>query len=142
MSGIIELSTLKIIGLRGAVKKFKSKWPSIISFGRVVSERKIGKTTSTYERFFLTSLSDENEFAESVRSHWKIENNLHWQLDVTFREDYCRARIGHAAENLAIIRRLALNLLKKETKEKKSIRRKQLLCNWNKDYLLQVTMGI
>ena len=139
---LIELSTLKIIGLRGAVKKFKSKWPSIISFGRVVSERKIGKTTSTYERFFLTSLSDENEFAESVRSHWKIENNLHWQLDVTFREDYCRARIGHAAENLAIIRRLALNLLKKETKEKKSIRRKQLLCNWNKNYLLQVTMGI
>jgi predicted transposase YbfD/YdcC len=139
---LLELDSLNIIGLQGAVKKFNSKWPNIASFGRVISERKIGKEITKYERFFLTSLKDENEFAESVRSHWKIENSLHWQLDVTFREDYCRARMGHAAENLAIIRRLALNLLKQDTSEKKSIRRKQLLCNWNKNYLLQITMGI
>jgi predicted transposase YbfD/YdcC len=139
---LLELDSLNIIGLQGAVKKFNTKWPSIISFGRVISERKVGKEMTKCERFFLTSLRDEKEFAESVRSHWKIENSLHWQMDVTFREDYCRARIGHAAENLAIIRRLALNLLKKDTSEKKSIRRKQLLCNWNKNYLLQVTMGI
>lgn len=139
---LLELNDLKIIGLQAAVKKFNGKWPSIISFGRVISERKIGKEITRYERFFLTTLSDENEFAESVRSHWKIENSLHWQMDVTFREDYCRARIGYAAENLAIIRRLALNLLKRDVSEKKSIRRKQLLCNWNKDYLLHITMGI
>lgn len=139
---LLELDSLKIIGLRSAIKKFNKKWPSITSFGRVISERKIGKEVTIHERFFLTSLKDENEFAESVRSHWKVENSLHWQLDVTFREDFCRARIGHAAENLAIIRRLALNLLKKDISEKKSIRRKQLLCNWNKSYLLQVTMGI
>ena len=139
---LLELNSLKIIGLRGAVKKFQKKWPSIISFGKVISERKTGKEIQIHERYFLTSLNDENEFAESVRSHWKIENNLHWQLDVTFREDFCRSRIGYASDNLAIIRRLALNLLKKDLSEKKSIRRKQLLCNWNKDYLLHVTMGI
>lgn len=139
---LLDLRALKIIGLDQAVKKFQKKWPSVTSFGRVVAERKKGKETSIHERFFLSSLSDENEFAESVRSHWKVENNLHWQLDVTFREDYCRARLGYAAENLAIIRRLALSLLKKEITQKKSIRRKQLLCNWNKNYLLQVMMGI
>lgn len=139
---LLKLDSLKIIGLQAAVKKFNTKWPSIISFGRVVSERKTAKETTKFERFFLTTLSDEHEFSESVRSHWKVENSLHWQLDVTFREDHCRVRIGHAAENLAIIRRLALNLLKKDLSQKKSIRRKQLLCNWNKNYLLQVTMGI
>lgn len=139
---LLELSSLKIIGLRRAIKKFQDKWPSIRSLGKVISERKIGKEIQTHVRYFLTSLNDQNEFAEAVRSHWKIENNLHWQLDVTFREDFCRSRIGYASDNLAIIRRLALNLLKKDVSEKKSIRRKQLLCNWNKNYLLQVTMGI
>lgn len=142
MFELLSLNSLNVIGLNSAIKKFKAKWPSIVSFGKVTSERKVGQETGTSERFFLTSLTDVNEFADSVRSHWKIENNLHWQLDVTFREDYCRARIGYAAENLAIIRRLALNLLKQDRTEKKSIRRKQLLCNWNKNFLLQVTLGI
>ena len=139
---LLSLESLDVIGLNQAIKKIKTKWPSIVSFGRVTSERKVNKVTTTSERFFLTSLINENEFAESVRSHWKIENALHWQLDVTFREDHSRARMGFAADNLAIIRRLALNLLKQDLKEKKSIRRKQLLCNWNKDYLIQIIQGI
>jgi hypothetical protein len=61
---------------------------------------------------------------------------------VTFREDYCRVRIGHASANLGLIRRLALNLLKQEIESKKSIRRKQLLCNFDKNYLLKIITGI
>ncbi len=138
----LVLKDFKIAGMSKSYSKFKEKWPSILSLGKVTSEVKKGKETSVYERFYLTSLCDENEFAESVRAHWGIENSLHWQMDVTFREDHCRVRIGHAAENLAIIRRLSLNLLKKEVLSKKSIRRKQLLCNWSKDYLLQIIKGI
>lgn len=108
--------------------------------GNIITIDAGGATTTIIGK--IAEKGGENEFAESVRSHWKIENNLHWQLDVTFREDFCRSRIGYASDNLAIIRRLALNLLKKDLSEKKSIRRKQLLCNWNKDYLLHVTMGI
>lgn len=139
---LLTLDNIKSDELKKEIEKFKAKWPSIISLGRVVSEVFKGKEYSFDERYFLTSLSDEKEFSESARAHWGVENSLHWQMDVTFREDYCRVRIGHASANLGLIRRLALNLLKNETQSKKSIRRKQLLCNFDKNYLLKILMGI
>lgn len=139
---LLVLSSLNIAELNPAIAKFNKKLPSILSFGRVTSEIKKGTVTTIYERFFLTSLTNEMEFAESAREHWNVENTLHWQLDVTFREDDCRVRMGYAADNLGLIRRLALSLLKKETISKKSIRRKQNACNWDKDYLLQILQGI
>lgn len=139
---LLVLSSINIAELNPAIAKFNKKLPSILSFGRVISEIKKGNVTTIYERFFLTSLTNEKEFAESAREHWNVENTLHWQLDVTFREDDCRVRMGFAADNLGLIRRLALSLLKKETISKKSIRRKQNACNWDKDYLLKILKGI
>jgi len=73
-----------------------------------------------------------------VRRHWGIENSLHWVLDVTFREDHYRARKLNAAHNLAIVRHLALDLLKAETKSKKSINKKRKRCAYDPDYILEV----
>jgi len=71
-----------------------------------------------------------------VRRHWTIENQLHWCLDVAFDEDHCRVRQGHAAENLARLNRMALNLLKQENTCKRGLAAKRLRCGWNPDYLL------
>ena len=77
------------------------------------------------------------DFARAVRGHWAIENKLHWVLDVIFGEDQSRTRAGYAAQNLATLRRLALNLLKRE-KKKRSIKGKQLDAGWDNAYLLKV----
>jgi len=92
--------------------------------------------------YFLSSLAvDVQTFARAVRSHWGVENKVHWIMDVCFREDQSRARAGYAAENLATLRRLALNLLKQEKSKKRGIRGKQLDASWNHAYLLRL-LGI
>ena len=73
-----------------------------------------------------------------VRKHWDIEINLHWSLDVSFREDYSRVRAGHASENLATIRRIALNLLKQENTLSAGITRKRKRAGWENSYLLTI----
>ncbi len=78
----------------------------------------------------------------AARSHWNIENKLHWQLDVSFNEDRCRVRNSYAGENLAVIRQLALNLLKQEKSTKRSVRGKMLLSGWENNYLSKVITGI
>jgi hypothetical protein len=80
----------------------------------------------------------QETFARAVRGHWGVENNLHWIMDVGFREDQSRARTGYAAENLATLRRLALNLLKREKTKKRGIRAKQLNAGWDHAYLLRL----
>ena len=80
-------------------------------------------------------------FARAVRGHWNIENKVHWVMDVCFGEDQSRARSGHAAENLATLRRLALNLLKRENKKKRSLKGKMLNASWDHAYL-QRLLGI
>ncbi len=71
-------------------------------------------------------------------AHWGIENNLHWQLDVTFGEDQCRLRKGHSDANFSILRRTALSLLKNESTAKVGIKNKRLMAGWNEDYLSKV----
>ncbi len=73
-----------------------------------------------------------------VRGHWGIENKLHWSLDMTFREDTLRNRIGHSAENFSLIRRLALNLLRREKTCKASLKSKRLQAGLREDYLVRV----
>jgi predicted transposase YbfD/YdcC len=116
-----------------------AKWEGLRSVGMVEAIREIGGKKTVERRYFLSSLPlDAPLFARAVRGHWGVENKLHWVLDVHFREDQSRARAGFAAENLATLRRLALNLLKREKTKQRGIKGKQLNASWNHAYLLQL----
>lgn len=116
-------------------------WPGLQSVGMVEALRTLGRKTSVEQRFYLSSLPpDAEQFAQAVRKHWGVENQLHWSLDVTFREDQSRLRTGHGAENFAVLRHIALNLLRQEPSTK-SLPRKRLACALNPDYLLKVLLG-
>lgn len=120
----------------------RSKWEGLQTVGMVQATRELNGKISTERRYFLSSLPlDIDRFARAVRSHWGIENKLHWVLDVHMGEDQSRARSGYAAENLATLRRLALNLLKSEKTKKRGIRGKQNNASWDHAYLLKL-LGI
>lgn len=91
-------------------------WGGLKSVGMVKSERLIGEKVERETRYYISSLKGATAaaFVGAVRGHWGIENSLHWVLDVVFREDECRIRKGHAAGNLSVVRRIALNLLREE----------------------------
>lgn len=111
-------------------------WEGLRSIVAVTSRRTSKKTgeSSSETRFYISSLAPEAErLLQLTRAHWSIENNLHWTLDVTFREDLCRTRKNHAAANLSLIRKTALNLLKLN-KEKIPIKRKQLKAALSNNY--------
>jgi len=115
------------------------KWEGLRSVGMVESIRELDGKTTTERRYYLSSLKlDVATFARAVRGHWGVENKLPWVMDVCFREDQSRARQGHAAENLATLRRLALNLLKHEKTKKRGIRGKMLNASWDHPYLLRL----
>jgi predicted transposase YbfD/YdcC len=117
----------------------RGKWEGLRSVGLVEARREIDGKLSTERRYYLSSLkADVQSFARAVRGHWGVENKLHWTLDVCFGEDQSRARQGYAAENLATLRRLALNLLKREKTKKRGIRGKMLNASWDHAYLLRL----
>jgi predicted transposase YbfD/YdcC len=111
-------------------------WPGIRSIGAIQAQRKIGENISIETRYFISSIAGSaKSFARAARSHWGIENSLHWVLDVTLNEDASRIRRDNAPENLAVLRKIALNLAKRETSTKISIRRKLLRAGWDDAYL-------
>jgi predicted transposase YbfD/YdcC len=117
----------------------KGAWPGLRSVAAVVGERRAGDPTTAQVRYYLSSLpADARAIAAAVRGHWGIENRLHWVLDLAFREDECRVRTGHAAENFAVLRHIALNLLRREHSLKVGIHAKRLACGWDEAYLLKV----
>lgn len=114
-------------------------WPGLRCLVEVTSERTINSHTSTETRYYLSSLSGKaSEILAAVRSHWRIENSLHWSLDVAFREDESRVRHGHAQNNLNLIRKLALALLQRDRKSKVGVATKRLKAAWDNGYLCQV----
>ena len=115
------------------------QWEGLRSVGVVEAVREIQGQVTQERRYYLSSLAlDAVCFARAVRSHWGVENNVHWHMDVSFAEDQSRARTGFAAENLATLRRLALNLLKRDNTKKRGIRGKQKNAGWDHRYLLHL----
>ena len=116
------------------------RWPGLQRVGLVEAERRInGQPTSLEQRYYLLSLDGGvARFANAVRSHWGIENQVHWVLDVAFNEDASRIRKDHAPENLALIRHIALNLLRQDTSTKAGTKAKRLKAGWDNDYLLGI----
>jgi len=118
------------------------KWEGLKSVGVVESTRELEGVKTIERRYYLSSLSlNVDLFARAVRGHWGVENKVHWVMDVCFREDQSRARTGNAAENLATLRRLAVNMLRQEKTKKRGIKGKQLNASWDHAYLLKL-LGI
>jgi predicted transposase YbfD/YdcC len=124
--------------LRGA-----SDWKGLQSVVKVQAKRQIGEEVTLKERYFISSLAgDAKQLLQAVRTHWSIENELHWVLDVAFREDESRIRKDHGPENFAVLRHIALNLVKQEKTTKASIKGKRLKAGWDEDYLLKILSGL
>jgi predicted transposase YbfD/YdcC len=119
--------------------KEKADWPGLVSVGMCEARRELNGQTSQEKRYYLSSLGvDAKRFAEAARGHWSIENSLHWILDVVFREDDSRVRVGHAAENFGLLRRMAVNLLQQEKTLKRGVKTKRLKAALDDRYLLKV----
>jgi predicted transposase YbfD/YdcC len=120
----------------------KGRWRGLQSICAVESERHIGGEISREVRHFIGSIpADPKLWADAVRAHWAIENTLHWRLDVAFREDESRARKGHADDNLAVLRHIALNLLTQEKSNKRGTQTKRRRAGWDDAYRLKVLAG-
>jgi predicted transposase YbfD/YdcC len=119
----------------------RSKWPGLQSVIVVVRERTAGDKNTCEKHYYISNrqLSAER-FLKAIRGHWGIENSLHWVLDVTFDEDRSRLRKDHGPENLALLRRMAVSMLKAEG-SKGSIRGKRLIAGWNNDFMEKVLLG-
>jgi len=115
------------------------RWPGLASVGVVRRTRETACGTSVETSYYLSSLAgDVRTFADAARGHWGIENGQHWILDVAFREDESRVRVDHGAENVAVLRRIALNLLRQDTTTKAGTKARRLKAGWDEDYLLHL----
>lgn len=115
----------------------KKQWGGLRGLGAVCSKVSIGENVSEEIRYFITSLSDVNTFAKAARAHWGVENSLHWCLDMTFHEDYSRMRKDHSAENMAVVRHIALDILR-QYPPKVSLARKRRRCAYDDAFLADV----
>ena len=118
------------------------RWEGIQTLVMILSERRIEEEIEVQDRYFISSLeSNAEKILRAKRSYWGIENRLHWVLDIAFNEDRSRVRKDNAPQNFAVLRHMALNLLKQEKTAKGGIKAKRLQCGWNVDYLLKVLAG-
>jgi predicted transposase YbfD/YdcC len=114
-------------------------WKGLHTFIKIEASREIGDQRTSEIRYYISSLYQSAAyFNHAIRTHWGIENSYHWVLDVQFNEDHSRKRKGQSAENFAIIRRTALNLIKKKTLRRMGVQNKRLYAGWNDDFLLSL----
>ena len=125
------------------LKNSHPQWAGLTSIIAVTAERETKKKTSCETRYFISSLdaTDPKRLGQIVRAHWGIENNLHWVLDYAFEEDDQRTRLGNSAANMAILRHIALNLIKSDAKAKIGIKNRRLKAGWDDDFLLQIVLS-
>ncbi len=120
----------------------RARWTGLKAIGVAISDTQRDEKHFSENRYYILSkFIAASRFADAVRGHWGIENRLHWQLDVTFQEDQCRIRQGHADANFSILRRTALSLLKNENTLKVGIKNKRLTAGWDESYLEKVLIG-
>jgi len=140
--GRIETREYRIIDLSDGIAWADEKrdWSGLTSVGLVTSRRQIGTEVSVETRYYISSISaapkqSARKFARAVRSHWGIENSVHWVLDMIFNEDACRVRKDNAPENLSVMRHIALNLLRQDNTAQCSIKGKRHKAMWDIDYM-------
>ena len=131
---------LYLITAGTAVIDTENNWSKFFSVGVVESERRIRGKIEQETRYYISSIQHQNAklFGQAVRSHWEVENRLHWVLDVTFNEDNCRIRSDNAPQNFTVIRHIAVNLLNQEKSRKLSLNNKRYLASMDDDYLLKI----
>ena len=123
--------------------ELRHEWPGLNLLVAVEAVRRINGKSSTERRYYIASnpKATARQAAQAIRGHWGIENQLHWSLDMSFDEDASRIRKGHAAENFSRLRRIALNMLQRETSRKVGIKTKRLIAGWDHNYLLGLLTG-
>ena len=138
--GRTETRHYHVLGVPAALVERHPHWAGLRSVAMVFSERQVGQGVASAEtRFYISSLRPKvKTLARAIRGHWGIENSLHWVLDVSFREDASRLRKDHGPENLALLRRLAVSLLQRETSAKVGVACKRNKASRNDAYLLKV----
>jgi predicted transposase YbfD/YdcC len=138
--GRIETRTVTVIH-DAAWLNHRHDWPGLKAVAIVNSARETGKKIETETRFYITSLTaPASRVGPAIRDHWSIENGLHWVMDMTFREDECRVRTDHAPANLAVIRHMAQNLIRRAP-GKESIRLRRKAAGWDDDYLASLIVA-
>jgi len=132
--GRLETRRYRTLGDLSSVPR-SALWEAMNMIGMVESRREVAGKVSVETRYFIGSIgTGAARFAQAVRGHWGIENGLHWNLDISFREDECRVRDPVARENLAVLRHLALSRLKHDD-TKLGIQNKRLKAGWDESYL-------
>ena len=136
--GRAEIRSCKVIHQLNWIDE-KENWKELKSIVKITSERIINDSRTIQNRYYISSLNDDAAyFNQAIRSHWGIENQLHWQLDVGFGEDYNTTRNKQAAQNLAVVRKLALNILKADKSSKSSLKAKRKMAGWNEKFLFKL----
>jgi len=120
----------------------REEWQGLCTLAMVKTERRLERKTEYQVKYYISSLpSDAESILSASRGHWGIENQVHWVLDIAFREDECRLRKGNGAQNFAVLRHIALTLLKQEQTLKRGIKNKRLRAAWDTQYLRKVLQG-
>jgi predicted transposase YbfD/YdcC len=143
--GRLERRRYTVLGGRDLVAGLdpKGEWAGLQAVVRVAATRREGPSELVETRYYLTSLApDAERLGQAIRQHWQIENRLHWVLDVIFHEDACRVRTGDGAQNLAILRHLALNLLRQDTRVKSSLAKKRFRAALDDEYLTHLLANL